>query len=360
MAARPCSRAACRLSLLGPQSASSSSPSTWLRTHVISSHPLLSHKLAPVLPCCRPVTAHQARRYAAPRAPKAVSPSAASNPVFTLDEIPLSALEAVVTRNGDAFSALSAEDYYRHAQAFVAAIKNGASPWAVTLTGRDAIPAETLHQLACIMRQIRGPRSADALATSLWSSASALGHRAATLSLARQLIRSGSFARMPQLRPVEERFRRLVDGAAAANDADALTAQGELLFEQGRFEPAAATLRRALQVGSAGAGGFEWRLHCEFCHGKALLKLGRRDEAMSILEALAAAGFAEADVELGQLLRGTDREAAEQHFYAAACNGRRDMFSHLSEMALEQEGSVEDRRRWALEWSRLADPRAEY
>ncbi|KAL3964494.1 hypothetical protein ACCO45_001498 [Purpureocillium lilacinum] len=317
----------------------------------------LSHTPAPRLPCYRP--AHQSRCYAAPRAPKVVAPAAASNPVFTLDEIPLSAVEAVVARNGDAFGALSAEEYYRHAQAFVAAIKGGASPWAVTLTGRDALPAETLHQLACIMRQIRGPRSADALATSLWASASALGHRAATLSLARQLIRSGSFGRMPALRPVEERFRRLVDGKAAGADADALTAQGELLFEQGRFEPAVATLRRALQVG--GALGFEWRPHCELCLGKALLKLGRRDEATEVLEALAAAGLPEADVELGQMLRGTDRKGAEQHLYAAACNGRQDIFSHLSEMALEQEGSSpEDRRRWAMEWSRLADPRAEY
>ncbi|KAJ6446432.1 tetratricopeptide repeat protein [Purpureocillium lavendulum] len=301
------------------------------------------------------------RNFATPRAPK-VAPTASaagkgSNPAFTLDEIPLSAFEAVIARNGDAFSALSAEKYYRHAETFVAAIKNGASPSAVTLPASDAIPAETLHQLACIMRQVRGPRSADALATALWASASALGHRAATLSLARQLIRSGSFGRLPPLRPVEDRFRRLVDAPAAPPDADALTAQGELLFELGRFEAAVSTLRRALQVGAA---GFEWRPHCELCLGKALLKLGRRDEATTVLEALAEAGLSEADMELGQMLRGTDRERAEQHLYAAACNGRRDLFSHLSEMALEQEGSAEDRRRWAMEWSRLADSRAEY
>lgn len=205
------------------------------------------------------------------------------------------------------------------------------------------------------MRQIQGPRSADAFATAMWASASELGYRPSTLSLARQLIRSGAYGRMPQLRKVEARFKHFV---STGKDANALTAEGELLFEQGRFDVAVATLRRALRVGSA---SFEWKLYCELCLGKALLKLGRREEARGVLEALSEAGLVEADVELGNLLRASDRDKAEQHMYAAACNGRPDMFSHLSEMALEGAASANgDGRRWAMEWSRLADARTEH
>ena len=219
-----------------------------------------------------------------------------------------------------------------------------------------------LHELACIMRQIRDSRSADAFATAMWASASEFGYRPSTVSLARQLIRSGAYGRMPQLRKVEARFKHFV---STGKDADALTAQGELLFEQGRFDVAVASLQRALKVGSA---SFEWKPYCELCLGKALLKLGRRDEARDVLEALSEGGLVEADVELANMLRATDADKAEQHMYAAACNGRPDMFSHLSEMVLEgaasahgdDGGSSQDRRRWAMEWSRLADVRIEH
>lgn len=235
-----------------------------------------------------------------------------------------------------------------------------------------AIPADTLHRLACLLRHARGaaPRTADALATAAWAAASARGHRAATLSLARQLIGAGALGRAPALRPVEARFRRLV----AAADADALAADGERLLALGRPHDAAATLRHALRVGGA---RFEWRALCELALGRALRALGDADAAARLLGPLADAGLADAEAELGQVLRGRDAElgqvlkgrdadAARQHLYAAACAGRRDMFAHLSEMALEGDGSaegdgsVEERRRWAAEWSRLADARAEY
>ncbi|POR34054.1 Uncharacterized protein TPAR_05725 [Tolypocladium paradoxum] len=297
------------------------------------------------------------RQYAVPRAPKV----GAYSDVFTLAEIPRASFESIISRNGDSFKRLSPERYYDCAQRFTEAIKKGSSPWAVSFTGKDAIPVEVLHELACIMRQIQGPRSADAFATAMWASASELGYRPSTLSLARQLIRSGAYGRMPQLRKVEARFKQLV---STGKDPDALAAEGELLFEQGRFDVAVATLQRALRADSA---SFEWKPYCELCLGKALLKLGRAEEARGVLEALSESGLVEADIELGKMLRASDRDKAEQHMYAAACNGRPDMFSHLSEMALEGAAAAtgdgrwsEDRRRWALEWSRLADARAEH
>lgn len=206
------------------------------------------------------------------------------------------------------------------------------------------------------MRQITGPRSADAFATALWSTASEMGHRPSTLSLARQLIRSGAYSRVPQLRKVETRFKQL---AASGKDADALTAEGELLFEQGRFDVAAATLNKALRLSSE----FEWRPYCELCLGRAYLKMGKVDEARELFEKLADEGLVEADVELGEMLGRSDVDEKEQRMYTAACNGRRDMFTRLSELELERAGDgrdVAERRLRALEWSKLADGRVEY
>lgn len=229
----------------------------------------------------------------------------------------------------------------------------------------DGFPVEVIHDTACIMRQLQGPRkSADAFATALWASASEAGYRPSTLSLARHLARSGAYGRVPQLRRVEARFKQLV---STARDADALTVEGELQYEQGNYEAAIRALQRALQVGDAAAAGFEWKPYCELCMGKALAKLGRHDEARALLEALSEAGLAEADVELGNLLRVSDRDAAERHLFAAASSGRADMFSVLSEIALDKAAESGDDRalreealRWAKEWSKLGDPRTEY
>jgi hypothetical protein len=51
-------------------------------------------------------------------------------------------------------------------------------------------------------------------------------------------------------------------------------------------------------------------------------------------------------------------DEARQRMYTAACNGRRDMFTRLSEMELETAGK--ESRLKAMEWSRLADARVEY
>ncbi|PTB67310.1 hypothetical protein BBK36DRAFT_1116125 [Trichoderma citrinoviride] len=285
--------------------------------------------------------------------------------VYKLSEIPLSSFEAAVSRNGNAFRRQTPAEYYRCAEKFHEAISRGSDPWSVSLTGKDGFPVEVIHETACIMRQIRGPRSANAFATALWASASEAGYRPSTLSLARHLARSGAYGRVPPLRKVEARFKQLV---STARDADALTVEGELQYEQGNYEAAIRALQRALQVGGGEEEAFEWKPYCELCMGKALVKLGRRDEARAILEALSAAGgLVEADVELGNLLRVSDRDAAERHLIAAASNGRADMFSVLSEIALEKaaesgddKAAREESLRWAKEWSKLGDPRTEY
>ncbi|KAL7817046.1 hypothetical protein V8C26DRAFT_428665 [Trichoderma gracile] len=294
---------------------------------------------------------------------KGVGPSPLE--VYKISEIPLSSFEAAITRNGDAFKRQTPAEYYRCAEKFHEAISRGTDPWSVTLTGKDGFPVEVIHETACIMRLIRGPRSADAFATALWASASEAGYRPSTLSLARHLARSGAYGRVAQLRRVEARFKQLV---STARDADALTVEGELQYEQGNYEAAVRALQRALQAGgTAAAAGFEWKPYCELCMGKALAKLGRHDEARAILEALSEAGLVEADVELGNLLRVSDRDAAERYLFAAASRGRADMFSVLSEIALdraaesgEDKALREESLRWAKEWSRLGDPRTEY
>ncbi|EFY90189.1 hypothetical protein MAC_03704 [Metarhizium acridum CQMa 102] len=318
----------------------------------------------------------QARSFASRSPPKA--PSYAE--VFTLSDIPLSSFESVISRNGSSFTDLSPEEYYSVAQKFSDAINRGSSPWTSSFTGstltlspprsspapnhktnstpEDAIPAETLHNVACIMRQITGPRSADAFATALWSTASEMGYRPSTLSLARQLVRSGAYGRVPQLRRVEARFKGLV---SSGKDADALTAEGELLLEQGRLDAAAAALKKALKLSQ----GFEWRPYCQLCLARTYLQMGKFDDARGLFEELAEEGVVEADMELAEMLKGSDVDEARQRMYTAACNGRRDMFTRLSEMELELEtvGGEEDgaeRKLWATEWSKLADGRVEY
>lgn len=211
------------------------------------------------------------------------------------------------------------------------------------------------------MRQVQVSSKADAFAMAMWASASQVGYRPATLSLARQLVRSGAYGRQRSMAGVEARFRKL---ASSGKDADALTVAGEFLYEQGRFEAAVATLRDAL---ATEAPDFEWKPYSQLCLGKALLKLNRCDEALVVLKPLSESGLPEADAELGHLLKNRDSSKAAQHFFAASCNGKRDMFHYLAQLALEpsslaagQDSDPEERRRWASEWSRLADPRSEY
>ncbi|KAG5932743.1 hypothetical protein E4U53_001201 [Claviceps sorghi] len=294
----------------------------------------------------------QTRSLAVP--PPTRTPSSAAD-VFTLSQIPQSAFGSVIAQNATSFTRLSCAEYYAVAQKFADAIRRGSSPWTVSFSREHGIPVETIHEVGCIMRQIPS-KSANSFAMALWSSASEKGHRASTLSLARHLIRSGGYGRVPQLRGVEARYRQLVAGG---RDADALTAEGELLFGQARYEGAATLLKRALRIG----GDFAWRPHCELSLAKTYARMGRDDEAKGMLERLADEGMVEADVELVDLLGADGREEAQQRMYTAACHGRRDMFARLSEEELKKDDgqrTADERRLWAMEWSRLADQRVEY
>lgn len=204
---------------------------------------------------------------------------------------------------------------------------------------------------------------ADIWSMVLWASASELGYVLSTLSLVQNLVMSDMYMAIVQMRNVEARFQRLVAGG---KDPDALTIEGQRLFKQGRLEPAVAMFQRALKAWSS---DFELRWRCLLWQGKAYLKLGRTEEAMKMFEPLVEYGYVEAEVELAKLLRTTDPERARQLMYAAACKGgSTDMFTFLSEMALEEalatqttnkRGSKESRR-WAVEWSRLANLRADH
>ncbi|KAG5916437.1 hypothetical protein E4U42_007666, partial [Claviceps africana] len=169
-----------------------------------------------------PTPSAQSRSLAAP--PSTRKPRSVAD-VFTLARIPQSAFESVIAQNATSFTRLSCAEYYAVAQQFVEAIRRCENPWAVSFSREDGVPAETIHAVGCIMRQIPS-KSANAFAMALWSSASEKGHRPSTLSLVRHLIRSGAYGRVPLLRGVEARYRQLVAGG---RDADALTAEGELL-----------------------------------------------------------------------------------------------------------------------------------
>lgn len=192
---------------------------------------------------------------------------------------------------------------------------------------------------------------------SMWSSASAMGYRLSTLSLARHIIKANAFGRGGRFSRVEKRFKTLV---ATAKDPDALTAEGELLYRQGHYDAALRVLQRALQVGKDDES-FEWKAYCELCLGQVYVKLRRYQEAKDIFKSLSESGVPEADIELGQMLRPTDREEAARRLFAVACAGRPDIFAQLSEMSLEQasetkdEKAVREFKKWSDEWSRLAN-----
>lgn len=210
------------------------------------------------------------------------------------------------------------------------------------------------------MRHIREPRSSQAFAVAMWASAAEMGSRPATLSLARQLIHSRAWGQRSQLRNVETRFKQFV---SEGKDPNALTVEGEQLYELGKYDAAVNMLGRALALSES---DFEWKPQCQLYLGKAYLKLKRPAEAKEVFETISESGSTEADVELGQLLRASDVEKAEQHLYTAAINGKPEMFHHLSEIAFDKmsnatdEQTRKDQQRWAMEWSRLADAKVQF
>ncbi|KPM43512.1 hypothetical protein AK830_g3071 [Neonectria ditissima] len=302
---------------------------------------------------------YQIRSYAAPRAPRVRKGGTSYAEVYTLEGITVGTFEEAVKMSG-MFEALSVPQYYEIAQRFAEAIKHGSSPWSVRLLGQNRLSHKDLYEVGCIMRHIREPRSSQAFAVAMWASAAEMGSRPATISLARQLIHSHAWGQKSQLRSVEARFKQLV---SEGKDPNVLTVEGEHLYELGKYDAAANMLRRALALDEK---DFEWKSQCQLHLGKAYLKLKRPAEAREVFETISESGSAEADVELGQLLRSSDTEKAEQHLYTAAINGKPEMFHHLSEIAFENmnkaadEQTRKDQQRWAMEWSRLADPKVQF
>lgn len=87
----------------------------------------------PIRPYASTVSSHgQVRHYAVPRM-RRTGPSPLE--VFNLSEIPISAVSAVIDRNGEAFKRGPAAEYYDCASRFHKAISQGSDPWSVALTG---------------------------------------------------------------------------------------------------------------------------------------------------------------------------------------------------------------------------------
>ncbi|KAF4975854.1 hypothetical protein FZEAL_7410 [Fusarium zealandicum] len=301
-------------------------------------------------------TISQSRTFAAPRAPKVVQPP---TDVYDLTNITPSTLEAAMRMTDGMFDTRSPAQYHEAAVKFANAIKKGASPWAVRFPGAEAVPANVLHEVGCLMRIIL-PRtqSSVSFAIAMWASASEMGYRSATISLAGELVRTGAWGRKSHLRSVESSFKKLV---SEGKDSNALTVEGELLYHQERYDAAVKMLERALRLNNT---DFEWKHLCQLCLGRSYLKLGKADEARGPLE---ASGYTDADAELGQMLRTTEPERAEVHMYMSALTGLRlDMFRQLAELEFEKEANAankeakKDHYLWAMEWSRLANPKEQF
>ncbi|CAM1505496.1 Fc.00g111330.m01.CDS01 [Cosmosporella sp. VM-42] len=281
--------------------------------------------------------------------------------MYNLNDIPAQTFVDVVNGTKESFNSMSPYQYYDSLVKFSEAIKKGSPPFSIKLTGSDGIPAEIMHEIACILHHIPGGvKTAQAFSVAMWASASDMGHRPSTISLARMLIGGGAWGKMSQLNKIQTRFKQLV---SEGRDSNVLTAEGELLYKEGKYDAAAKTLQRALRIDSP---GFEWKPHCQLCLGKAFTKLQKHAEANDAFQASIESGALDADGELGQMFRSSDPEAAAQHLYTAATHGRPEFFRHLSEISLEDQADTADEKsrqshqRWAMEWSKLADPSVPY
>ncbi|KAF4452459.1 Tetratricopeptide-like helical [Fusarium albosuccineum] len=306
----------------------------------------------------------QTRSYAAPRAPKSSRPppkaprlpSQPRSEVRATTNITPEAFAEVIRRTDGVFDTMSPEQYYEVAASLADAFIMGPSSFSVRLKGEDAAPPNVLHELGCIIKLTRPTTQiSHEIAVAMWTSASEMGYKPSTISLARDVFRAGAWGRKAQLRKLETRFRQIV---SEGKDGDALTVDGEMLYEQGQHGTAAKVLERALALDDP---SFEWEHHCQLCLGKSYLKLGKPAEAKKVLEDMGDNCSPEGHAELADLLRTSDPEKSKQHRYLAAINGKLDMFRYLAETAFEDEaratdaGSRKDHHLWAMEWSRLAD-----
>ncbi|KAI5465716.1 hypothetical protein BGZ63DRAFT_112083 [Mariannaea sp. PMI_226] len=334
--------------------------------------PALLLARAAAIPSQRPIVdgSCQSRTYAAPRAPRPAprpsprpAPKAVPRPVpsvsekFNLNGITEEDFEAAVKATG-VFNSMSAAEYYAVAKRFDDAIRNGTSPYNVRL---DGVPVSALYDVGCIIFYVKGTTGQSATyASVMWLSASEMGSRPATISLARMIVRNDAWGKMAHFKGVEQRFRKL---SAEGKDPNALTVQAELLYVLGNYNEAAKAAKRALEVGN---NKFEWEPECRLFLAKSYIKLGKKVEAKEVLDSLEHLSLGEVHETLGQLLLSTDPEKAQQHIFMAGYNGRPGMYGLLSEAAIDGQASAKDAEerkemnRWAMEWARLADKNAEF
>ncbi|KFA63405.1 hypothetical protein S40285_06603 [Stachybotrys chlorohalonatus IBT 40285] len=269
------------------------------------------------------------------------------------------------------------EEYARVARVFSGFIKNGSvqftnqllqGKWCpgakcrciateewLSFVLENRITARLLHETACVMRGI-----SPSLAFQMWTVAAKLNYRASIITLHYYMVLYPGNKVQSQIRVIGNKF---LDILIQGRDPDALYVEGLRLSKENKLEEAAKILRRALDLSAA---RFGWKPECELLLAQTYLKLGERKEALAILESLEESGMIEATAELGIALRREDPAKSMERLYLAACGGRQELYNHLAQIELSQSdltsdpGEAEDMTRWAMEWSRLADPKAAY
>lgn len=151
---------------------------------------------------------------------------------------------------------------------------------------------------------------------------------------------------------------------ADGKDPNVLFVEASLVSGQGNHAGAAKLLERARHINDA---DYEWRPTAELLLARMYIELGRKQEAIAILLPLAETNWNDAEYELGKLMRetGGDVEEARQLIYQSTRSGQYERCALLAEMASEaaqnatDDASKQEHRRWAVEWSRLANPNAQ-
>jgi tetratricopeptide (TPR) repeat protein len=193
----------------------------------------------------------------------------------------------------------------------------------------------------------------------LWAGAAELGHLPSLLSLRRYLLHSKALEELPLFKPAQALFRSHV---VAAKDPNVLTLEGESLAIQGKPNAAIRVLTLALEI--KGDQGFEWKGHCERLLGESYVKIGQKELGCEYLRAAVSKGYVMAELALAEAT--DDAEEAMKYTYRTACVNQ-ELFGRVAHLELAgAEGSEKSSKpkreaeKWALEWSRLADPAANY
>ena len=190
----------------------------------------------------------------------------------------------------------------------------------------------------------------------MWLSASGLGCAPATLSFTRRIVKAKLWGqtKRPEIRRVEAQFLRM---ARQSPDSNVLLVDGERHVSQGNTQSAMHAFQRALELDTP---GFEWKPACQLALALIYSGLGRRQQAIGLLEAVVDLDIPAAHLHLGKMLRSKDRDKAEHHLQRAAMGASHEACAYLAEIAWEKslETSVpkqqESWQSWAAEWSNIA------